>query len=265
MTGSGREQRPTGARGRALSVDLLADLHAGALDEHQAAALQRSVADDPWAGAVLRALDDTVDDLAALPAQQLPMPPSVAHRIDAALAAQGALPASALPNSSPNSSAVPAGVAPVRRRRHRRVAAAWAGAAVLVAAAAVAGVLALTGVQRHVAGTPRAGGAPGAATQVDLPLTISGNDLDSVLPQALARHDLGPLSQPGRLRACLTANGVPAGVTPLGATQVAFERHRAVLLVLPTARIARFRLLVVGEDCSTATPSHLADHLIGPR
>ncbi|HKR51350.1 MAG TPA: hypothetical protein VJT72_17565, partial [Pseudonocardiaceae bacterium] len=82
MTGTGGPVRPNDLP---WSLELLADLHAGALTGRAAARLRSQVATDPQASAVLAALDATVADLATLPAQ---MPDAVAQRLDAALAVE---------------------------------------------------------------------------------------------------------------------------------------------------------------------------------
>ncbi|NUT50045.1 MAG: hypothetical protein HOV94_22450, partial [Saccharothrix sp.] len=78
MTGNARRTGPP------WSVDLLADLHAGALDPRTEAELRPLVENDPEAREILAALDATLADLRDLP--PIPMPRHVAERIDAALA-----------------------------------------------------------------------------------------------------------------------------------------------------------------------------------
>lgn len=211
-----------------LPAELLADLHAGVLDEAAAAAVRRQVAADPRAREVLRALDATVAELRALPTPALPG--DVAARLDAALAAEAA--------ARPSAAVVPL---------HRR--AAWGGVA-LLAAAAVAVAVALG------SGPPETPGAPVAA-----PLRLTAGDLADGLDDALGVADYGPLTDPAVLRGCLAANG--AAGAPLGAREVTVGGRRGVLLVLPTGRLARFRLLVVGPDCTAGTPSVLADEVVG--
>ncbi|MGH3518320.1 MAG: hypothetical protein ACRDQ7_13055, partial [Haloechinothrix sp.] len=76
-----------GTAGPPWSVDVLADLHAGVLDDATAAHLWSQVQADPDAMAILAALDATSADLGALrDAPAPPMPAAVAARIDAALA-----------------------------------------------------------------------------------------------------------------------------------------------------------------------------------
>ncbi|OOL27519.1 hypothetical protein GQ85_38210, partial [Rhodococcus rhodochrous] len=76
------------------SADLLADLHAGVLDDDLAAGLWPAVRRDPDAMAVIAALDSVGRRLRALGAaedvESPPIPPEVAARIDAALAADAA-------------------------------------------------------------------------------------------------------------------------------------------------------------------------------
>lgn len=247
--------------GRApLTLELLAELHAGVFDEPLAAQLRRRVTADPQAAAMLAALDATVADLAALPHQRTaPIPESVARRLDTALAAERAN-----PNPPPETGFAGAAVPPALvadmtvalRKRHR---AGWAGGAILAAAAAVLGMVVLSGLSLETAGDVL-GTAIGI--QSSEPPTLVPADhasLHSALDQALQTPDYGPLSAPERLRNCLAAHG---GGAPLGALEVTLEGRRGVLLVLPTDRPEQIRLLVVGPSCTSADPSRLADHLL---
>jgi len=219
-----------------LPLDLLADLHAGVLDEQLAAGLRAQVRTDPRAREVLAALDATLADLRALPAPVIPG--DVAARLDPTLAA-------AVRPEAP--------VADLASRRRRT---GWGGIGLLVAAAAAAvvGVVALGAGPLETAGSPRA----------ERPaLALSGSDVGDGLDDALGAVDLGPLSQPAALRACLDANGIPPLGEPLGAREVTLDGRPGVLLVLPTGEIAQFRLLVVGPSCGPGTPSLLADDIVG--
>lgn len=236
-----------------LTLELLADLHAGVFDEQVAARLRRRVAADPQAGTMLEALDDTVTELRALPGQRTArMPDAVAARLEAALAAEAQ-------RAGATTAAAPA---TLTARRNRRT---WAGIAALAAAAAATGVVALSGLQWETAGTPRAGGVLGSATGIQPaePLALTRSNLDGALNQALQAHDYGPLSTPQMLRNCLTANGVAPGGDPLGAVEVTLDGRPGVLLVLPTGQIARFRLLVVPPNCGPNNPSPLAEYVVG--
>lgn len=238
-----------------LTLELLADLHAGVFDDHVAARLHRRAAADSRAREILAALDATVADLGALPQQRTPaIPDAVAARLDARL---DAAVAARLQRGGP------AAVTGLSARSARR--ARWAGLAILAAAAAATGVAALSGVQLETAGTPQAkevvGRAPGVRSSE--PLTLTRTNLGGALDQALKARDYGPLAPPQLLRNCLAANGVPGGGQPLGAIEVSLAGRPGVLLVLPTGRIAQVRLLVVGPNCGPGNPSHLAEYLVG--
>ena len=240
-----------------LTLELLADLHAGVFDERVAAQLHRRAAADSRAREVLAALDATVADLSALPQQRIPaIPDAVAARLDAAVAAE-------MQRAVPPSAAPPPPVADLPARRSRRTG--WVGLAILGAAAVATGVVALSGLQLETTGTPQANDVLGSATGVRSPepLTLSRTNLGGALDQALKARDYGPLAQPQLLRNCLAANGVSGGGEPLGALEVTLDGRPGVLLVLPTGRIAQVRLLVVGPNCGPDDPSHLADYVVG--
>ncbi|MDQ3887346.1 MAG: hypothetical protein M3308_10170, partial [Actinomycetota bacterium] len=170
----------------ALPLNLLADLHAGVLDERAAAELRLRARTDPRAREVLTALDATLADLQSLPAPR--MPEDVAARLDAVLAAQthASRPAATVVDNLPS------------RRRRPTV---WGAVGLLVAAAAAAvGIVALDAGSLETADSPRA----------ERPaLALSGGELANGLDDALGAGDFGPLSRPAALRACLDANGVP--------------------------------------------------------
>lgn len=249
-------------------LELLADLHAGVLDERTAAELTPRVQADPEARAVLAALDATVADLAALPAP--PMPEHLAARIDAALTAE-AHPSqptqttaasgphrgpAAVPAASPGPPPPPPGAAVVdlaARRRKRR--GTIAGASLLTVAAAAAGFIAVIGIDNETAGTPQA--------SEQQPLALTRDSMDDALNQVMSESDFGPLSQPDALEECLSANGMDQAVEPLGAREITLDGRPGVLMVLPTGQEAEFRMLVVGPDCGPGNPSLMADHLVG--
>lgn len=279
MTGSDGRSAGGDPAEAPLTLELLADLHAGVFDEQVAARLRRRVAADPQAGAVLAALDDTVTELRGVaPPGQHParMPDTVAAGLDAALVAEakragypavgdtGGFETGGGCGTGPDSGTV-AAVPPdgLVARRTRRTG--WAAVTVLAAAAAAIGVVALSGLQWETTGTPQAGDALGSATVVQSaePLALTRAGLDGALNQALQARDYGPLSPPHMLRSCLTANDVPAGRAPLGALEVTLDGRPGVLLVLPTGQIARFRLLVVPPNCGPNNPSPLAEHVVG--
>lgn len=262
MTGTGGPVRPGDPP--EWSLELLADLHAGALTERVAGRLRPRVAADPQARAMLAALDATVADLAALPtACPARMPDAVAQRLDAALAVEALAVESQRADPHPPARAAHHRAAPrepvIIMAARRRLRARWIGAGVL--AAAVTGV-AMIGVM--TGGAPRADDALGAAAvSPPAPLALSGGDLGGALDHALGARDYGPLSRPEALRRCLDANDVPVGDKPLGAREVTLDGRPGVILVLPTTRIAQFRLLVVGPDCGPGNPARIADGMAG--
>jgi hypothetical protein len=223
-------------------VDVLADLHAGALDTAVAQRLWPRVRQDPDATAVLDALDATRAELAAIaPSPAPPMPAHLAARLDAALAAEAAA-------RFGNPVAPVLDLARARSKRHRRVG--WV-AGVLVAAAAVAVA---------VISIPHGGGTGGRPSAVGTPLT----SLDgTALTAALGRSDYGPLTDPTRRAACLAANQQDPNQTPAGAMQVVLAGKPGVLMVLTTGKLARYRLLVVGPDCAAGNPDRLAEAVVG--
>ncbi|MCA1708504.1 MAG: hypothetical protein LC808_36585 [Actinobacteria bacterium] len=267
MTGTEDPIRPgdppqrSAAQSPEWSLDLLADLHAGALPEQAATPLRARVIADPQARTVLAALDATVADLAALPTQSpARIPDTVAQRLDAALAAEVQRADGRLLNRTRSGRDRPATRQLVTRpASQRRLRARWVAAGVLAAAVigvAVSGVLVgvLTGT------TPRAGDALGAAAvSPPAPLVLSGGDLGGALNYTLGARDYGPLSRPEALRGCLDANDVPARDKPLGAREATLDGRRGVILVLPTEQAPQFRLLVVGPSCGPGNPARMAD------
>ena len=269
---TGDDAQPTSGGGAAnglpWTLELLADLHAGVFTGDAAAALRAGAATDPQAVAILKALDATRADLTRLP--PLRIPDDVAARIDAALlaeptsqpaAAQPPIlqPATSQPATSRPATAVVTDLAGERRRRGLLV-----GAGLLATAAAVAGIVGLSGLTGgHTTGTPLAR-VTNSGDQVLQPLVLSGGTLGGALDGTLGVRDFGPLAAGGRLDACLQANGVnPATTQPLGAREVVFDGRPGVLVVLPTGRVARYRLLVVASACGPGNPAVLADTTIG--
>ncbi|HEX5404220.1 MAG TPA: hypothetical protein VFX16_18175 [Pseudonocardiaceae bacterium] len=243
---TGIDRRGDTPMGPPWPVDVLAELHAGALDPSVSEALWSRVRDDPDAVAVLDALDATRAELAGLTAKQSPlMPEHVAARLDAALAAEARamLPA---PVRAPV-----VDLAAARRRRTQRWG--WAAGA-LVAAAAVAAV---------VIAVPR-GGTPVQGVAAPPPQQLTSGRLNgATLAAALGRSDYGALSDPAVRAACLTANHQDPNRQPAGAMRVTLDGKPGELFVLTTGQTAQYRLLVVGDDCAAGRPDLLADTVVG--
>lgn len=216
------------------SADLLADLHAGVLDDDVAARLWPAVRRDPDAMTVIAALDSVGRRLRALgeaeDAGGPSIPPDVAARIDAALTAEAAA-----------------------RRRRRRAA---AGAGIAAAAAVAIGFA----VVAHGADRPELP-ASTAAPAVIAPDT---DVLDPATWRAMiGSADTGPLSDRNSLRECLAANGIDESRPLLGARTIRFEGREAVALLLGDPASPRLTALVVGTGCGASDPATLVVHGIG--
>jgi hypothetical protein len=251
MTGMER-----GSGGPPWSVDLIADLQAGALDPAAAAQLWPQVNADPEARGILAALEATQADLSEFAmAPAPPMPAHFAARLDAAIAAESQARAH-IPQQQPP----PPGHAPVisldaaRKRRNRRL---GMGAGFLVAAAAAVGIVFAT-LPTSTDGTPtQAGSNPGETVQD--PLNFKADELGKPqLEAAKGKNDFGPFSDKAKLTACLEANGISAKADPLGARQVKVDGKPGTLVALVRGA-GQFRLIVVGPDCGPGNPSKLAD------
>ncbi|MGZ4532318.1 MAG: hypothetical protein ACXVXP_08200 [Mycobacteriaceae bacterium] len=250
------------------SLDLLADLHAGALDDALAARLSPLAHADRDAARVLDALDATVRQLNehAAHTPSVPVPAAVVARIDAALAEQP------LPATQPRP---PTNVAAARARRPR---ASYLGIGVLATAAAAAAVFALNAGpgSQDLSGSPRADGPQAPVRAGTAPPTAASSaaatplDLGSGAPgpqalTAIGKEDLGPLSDRAALGGCLQANAITPNSQLIGGSQVTLNGRRGILLLLPTGRAAVFTALVVGPECSAQNPATRSRVEIGAR
>ncbi|APU18040.1 anti-sigma factor [Actinoalloteichus fjordicus] len=294
MTGSeweGRGLDPTsGSRpdpddGAAWSLDLLADLHAGALDDETAARLRPRAESDSDATALFAALDATQAELRDLPPVP-PMPAAFADRLDAALAREAAamfgptraVPATVteLPSAPPERGAAqteapqgqPAPIVDldaVRRRRRRN--AGW-GAGLLVAAAAVVSVVAINLPSNTSPGTPMAdetqGEAPPGSAQP--PLALGGqDDLNALgtgdIAGLLEVEEYGSLGDEDALLSCLAAGGIP-DANVLGSREAELGGQAGLMVILGEG-FNQFRVVVVSEDCAQGDSEFLGDTTIG--
>jgi hypothetical protein len=238
------------APGPPWSVDVLADLHAGALDAKQSAALWAQVNHDPEAQAVLAALDSVRRDLDSLgDAPVEPMPAHFAAQLDAAIAAEAAK-----SRPSMSSAAPPAGVAPIldmstaRRRRNRKMG--WA-AGVLTAAAAAAAVTFVALPEEQTNGTPQAGEARPTTSEDQAgdapPLTLGDNPSISALQD---HEDYGPFEDEAALKACLTDQGID-NPQLVGAREATVDGAEGVAALLAGGEDGhKFRIVVVDPSCT---------------
>jgi len=251
------ESRGIEAAGPPWSVDLLADLHAGVLDDDEAARLWPLVQADSEARAIIDALEATTADLADLSADVPPMPAEFAARLDAAIAEESRR---AFPQQQ-------SGVAPVvsldaaRRRRNKRIG--WISGVVAVAAAAVAAVaIAIPGGTSPSSGGNVAAPPPGQSAQQP-PLNLRSDQAASAVGQMQGTFDYGPLGGADALQRCLTAAGFADTAKPIGVRQGSIDGQPAVLTLLTTGQLAKFRLVAFAPTCGSDNAGVLLDKVIG--
>ncbi|KOX35195.1 hypothetical protein ADK67_01715 [Saccharothrix sp. NRRL B-16348] len=252
MTGNARRSGPP------WSVDLLADLHAGALDPRTEAELRPLVENDPEAREILAALDATLDDLHNLP--PIPMPRHVAERIDAALADE----------ARPVAPVVD--FAQAKARRAKRLG--W-GAGLLAAAAVAVGVAVVAIPRDNTAGdsvaqqdkttnAPVTGSLvpPGSADRMP---AVRGENFGPVFGDVLKAQNYGPLENQEQLADCLRGANITAG-KPLGVSPITLDDKPAVMAILPGGAPGAYRIVVV--DPGTCGPDNpegvLANSTIEP-
>jgi hypothetical protein len=248
--------RGTGAApGPPWSVDVLADLHAGALDARQSAALWAQVNHDPEAQAVLAALDSVKRDLDAFgDAPVEPMPAHFAAQLDAALATEAARARPARNLQQPPGVAPVVDMATARGRRRRR--AGWAAGVLTAAAAAVAITLVALPGARETGGTPEAGGnttfqqEPGSANQGDEPpLALEGDNVPAA-NTLLGHKDYGPLDDEQGLKSCLSDLGIGEKQV-MGSREVTLDGTQGVGALLAGGEDGhRYRLVIIDAGCT---------------
>ena len=252
-----------GTVGPPWSVDVLADLHAGVLDDARAAELWPLVDADPEARAILDALDATQSDLASLAdAPAPPMPAEFAARLDAALAAEAAAafpkPRTAPEQAGPGDAQV-VDLAAARRRRNKRLG--WAAGVLTAAAAAVVAVtIAIPGTSQQT-GTPNVAAPPPSGPSVG----SDGSGAQALIGKAVGVRDFGPLQTEDRLDACIAAAGLDPKVRPEGIRPVNVGGKAGVMIILTTGKLAQFRLVAFGADCGPGNPAVLFDKVVGEK
>lgn len=211
------------------SHDLLADLHAGILDDDVAQRLWPLVRADPEAAAVVARLDAVQARLGRLrdsePAE--PIPQDVAARIATTLATD-------------------------RRRPARK----WIAGAGVAAAAVFAAVFAIVLIDSAPSGDDTGSDAYAA------PPSDAVFD-PAELRSMVGKTSLGPLSDKDRLRECLQANGFDSSSPLLGSRQTEFRERDAVLLLLSGPNPPQLTAVMVGTECDATDPATLAIHTIG--
>ena len=234
-----------------LTVQLLADLQAGLLDDDAAARVRRQVRADPEAAGILRALNQVRSDVAAMgadPASAPDTPPAVAARISAALR-----------SASPGGSHIGGDAAHSARPHLRpvRLIATVAGLCAVVAAIGL-GTAALINAP-----------TPTPSTQITAEhITVSTPPMMIPLSQAQILGLLdrspdygplgGPLNDPARRASCLSGLGYPASTQVLGARPIDINARPGVLLVLPGDTPDNLVVFAVALNCSAADTGLLA-------
>jgi hypothetical protein len=240
------------------SVDVLADLHAGALDPETSARLWPQVNADPQARAVIEALETVKVELRRLGgAPAAPMPAAYAARLDAALDAEarrsGAVAAPPAPGAAPV-----VDIAEARRRRNRRMG--W-GAGLLAAAAAAAAITVAVYPGDKTSGSPQAGPTPPAQTSAPgPPVALRGDNLAAAIGALGNKKDYGPLANQERLDQCIRANGHdPETAQTIAVAPVTLDGKDGVAALLTTGKTGIFRLLIVAPTCGPDNPGQMAD------
>jgi hypothetical protein len=238
-----------------LTVELLADLQAGLLDDDAAARLRKQIRADPGAQQVVHALNRVRCDVAAAGADLSATPAVAPAVIDGIGAALRAAPiAGRQPRAHLHATHT---VRPSERPQRGRALAAVTGLAATALAAGL-GTAALIG-------TPTS--APSGPTTAQL-ITVSRPPMQIPLsdPQILAlldrEPDYGPLSDPQRRASCLGGLGYPAATQALSAQPIEIAGHAAVLLVLSGRTPGKITALAVAPTCSSLNTGLLADRVV---
>ena len=231
-----------------LTVEALADLQAGLLDDDTAARMRKQVRADADARQTMDALNRVRHDIAKLGTDAASAPdvaPEVVDGIAATLRAQR------LDGSRRGAAHT---LRPGRLPRSTRVAVAGAG----LAAAAVAAWLGTAALITAPAPTPS---RPTTAEHITVsrpPMTIPLSD-QQILALLDDKPDFGPLADPQRRTSCLAGLGYPANAGVLGARPVQIAGRPAVVLVLPADTPRSIAALAVAPTCSSVDTGLLAD------
>ncbi|CQD02578.1 putative alanine rich protein [Mycobacterium lentiflavum] len=227
------------------TIESLADLQAGLLDDEAAARLRRQVRQDPHARQVMEALNQVRRDVAAVGAdpESAPEPPATAtERIFEALRA-----------AAPGASARVATHSARPRIRPARVAAGVAGAGAVLAAVGV-GTVALLNEPEPAPSAPTTAMHITVSTP-PMAIPLSASEIGALLSRA---PEYGPLGDPGRRASCLGGLGYPASTPVLAARPIEINARPGVLLVLPADSPGDLAVFAVALNCSAADTGLLA-------
>jgi hypothetical protein len=229
-----------------LTVELLADLQAGLLDDDSAARVRKRVREDPRAEEILRALHQVRCDVATIgadPTSAPDVPPHVTARISAALGSA----ARDQPRVGAAHSARP-------RIRPARVVAAAVGVGAALAAIGV-GTAALIKAPEPAPSAPVTAGHITVSTP-PMVIPLSSAEIVDLLRRP---PDYGPLGDQARRASCLSGLGYPASTQVLGARSIEINARPGVLLVLPGDTPDNLAVFAVAPNCNAADTGMLAD------
>jgi hypothetical protein len=246
MNGVGPGESDDAGADPPLTVEALADLQAGLLDDATAARMRNHVRSDPDARQKMDALNRVRRDIAHLDAAPAPdVAPEVVGGVAAALRAG---------QPGPSRRGAAHTVHRGRLPRPTRLAVGLVG----LAAAAAAAWLGTAALISPPAPTPS---RPTTAEHITVsrpPITIPLSD-QQILALLDDKPDFGPLADPQRRTSCLAGLGYPANARILGARPVQIAGRSAVLLVLPGDTPGTVTALAVAPTCSSVDTGLWAD------
>ena len=251
MDGVGPDDSDDAGADPPLTVEALADLQAGLLDDDAAARLRKRVRADPDAQQTMNALNRVRRDIASLGTDQSSAPAVAPGVVDDIAAALHAEPAERSRRRAAHT--ISPGVLP----RRARLAVAMAGLAA-VAAAIWLGTSALITTP---APTPS---RPTTAEHITVsrpPMTIPLSD-HQLLDLLDAKPDFGPFADPQRRASCLAGLGYPADARVLGARPLEIAGRQAVVLLLTGDTPGTVTALAVPPTCSSVNTGLMADRIV---
>jgi hypothetical protein len=233
-----------------LTVEALADLQAGLVDDDTAARLRKKVRADPDARQTMDALNRVRRDIAALGTDASSAPEVAPQVVDSVVAALRA--------ERPERSR--------RRAAHtvRPGSLPSARVAVAVAGLAAAAAAVWLGTAALITAPPPTPSRPTTAEHITVsrpPMTIPLSD-QQILALLDGQPDLGPFADPQRRTSCLAGLGYPADARVLAARPVEIAGRPAILLVLPGDTPGAVAALAVAPTCSSVDTGLLADRIV---
>lgn len=234
---------------QSVSLELLADLQAGLLDDATAAELRRRIRDDPELARRYAALEQVRRDVHDLgdDATASDLPAEAAARIASALRDAG---------PGPRHTVVPGHSAGHGARKARPAVVAGAVAGLVAVAIGAVVVWSRPDEPARVSAGPRA-----ASLTVQRQAGMPWPD-QQILSLRSRPPELGALAAPDRLRSCLAGLGYSPTTAVLGAATLTMHDRAQVLLLLPKADDGALMALVVSPGCNSSDAGMVADAVI---